>query len=300
MIPAIESALADHWFVVASSQSLSAGTTTRTQLLGAQIILFRDEAGQPGASVQHGPRETDIHPIFACERYTLIWVSFKSPCKPLFAIPEFDQPGRRIVPCGALGVKTSGLRVVENFLDLAHLPYVHTGWLGQESHSEVKRYEVNRNQDTDELWAADCRFWQPRAALSANGGFEVEYTYRVMQPFSTMLYKSSPARPTAFDFILLCVQPTADEQCLVYSVLGYFDDVSSDAELISFMQLIFGQDKPILENQRPKRIPLDTHIEVPTRADALSTAYRRWLREKRITYGVHRHESEVSIHDQTL
>lgn len=282
-----EPMLSDDWLVAASSESLSASGTLLTQMLGKEIVLTRDATGQPCANVRRGPREQDTSPIFAIEKYTMIWIAFEKPQKPLFAIPAFDQPGRRIVPCGAIGVNTSGLRIVENFLDMAHLPYVHSGWLGKEPHSEVKAYNVEWNQEVDELWATECCFWQPRAALSAADGFEVAYTYRVMQPFTTMLYKSSPARPGDFDFVLLCIQPLTEERCLAHSVLGYFDDVSSDAELISFMHLIFGQDKPILESQLPKRMPLDPRIEVPTRADAMSIAYRRWLREKGVTYGVH-------------
>jgi phenylpropionate dioxygenase-like ring-hydroxylating dioxygenase large terminal subunit len=52
-----------------------------------------------------------------------------------------------------------------------------------------------------------------------------------------------------------------------------------------FMQFIFAQDKPILENQVPQRLPLDPGAETPIRADASSVYYRRWLRERHATYG---------------
>jgi hypothetical protein len=38
-------------------------------------------------------------------------------------------------------------------------------------------------------------------------------------------------------------------------------------------------------NQRPTLLPLEPRAEIPTRADASSIAYRRWLKEKGITYG---------------
>jgi phenylpropionate dioxygenase-like ring-hydroxylating dioxygenase large terminal subunit len=50
--------------------------------------------------------------------------------------------------------------------------------------------------------------------------------------------------------------------------------------------VIFGQDKSILENQQPKRLPLDTRAETPIRADKSAIAYRRWLTTKGLTYGV--------------
>lgn len=282
-----DSTLADNWLVVATSEALHVRGTIRTTALGREVMVTRDRSGNLHASVRGDAHGHDLLPIIALERYRMIWVTLEKPRKPLFDIPEFDEPGRRIIPCGSIGVETSGLRVVENFLDLGHLPYVHPGWLGKEPHSEVKEYTVKVDRDKDELWATECTFWQPKAALSASDGFDVDYTYRVMQPFATMLYKSSPAKPGAFDFVLLCIQPKTEESCAVYPLLGYFDDTSSDAELISFMHLIFGQDKPILESQLPRRMPIDPRTEVPTRADAMSIAYRRWLNEKGVTFGVH-------------
>ena len=63
------------------------------------------------------------------------------------------------------------------------------------------------------------------------------------------------------------------------------DDVSTTTELVNFQQLIFLQDRIILENQRPVLLPMEPRAEIPTRADASSIAYRRWLKEKGITYG---------------
>ena len=64
------------------------------------------------------------------------------------------------------------------------------------------------------------------------------------------------------------------------------DDHSADSELLSFEQAIFLQDRFIVENQRPLSLPLRSGPEIPVRADAASMAYRRWLREKNLTFGV--------------
>jgi phenylpropionate dioxygenase-like ring-hydroxylating dioxygenase large terminal subunit len=39
-------------------------------------------------------------------------------------------------------------------------------------------------------------------------------------------------------------------------LLVYFEDRLDDAEMIRFQHMIFGQDKPILESQRPRRMPV--------------------------------------------
>ncbi len=63
------------------------------------------------------------------------------------------------------------------------------------------------------------------------------------------------------------------------------DFESSDDELRAFQHRIFLQDQPVLEAQRPKRLPL-TAGEVHCAADRTATAYRRWLHERQIGFGV--------------
>ena len=49
--------------------------------------------------------------------------------------------------------------------------------------------------------------------------------------------------------------------------------------------LILGQDLPVVESQRPKRLPLDELAEISVPADRTSVHYRRWLRSLGVTYG---------------
>lgn len=67
--------------------------------------------------------------------------------------------------------------------------------------------------------------------------------------------------------------------------MALFDEDTSMTDLIHFQQLIFLQDRSILENQIPARLPLDPGMETPTRADLTSIAYRRWLKQHGYTYG---------------
>ena len=101
-----------------------------------------------------------------------------------------------------------------------------------------------------------------------------------------MLYKSSPANPDRLDVIAIFLQPETQERVRAHMMLCLLDETTSNREIRLFQQTIFGQDKPILENQFPKRLPLDPRAETPIRADKSAIAYRRWLSEKGITYGV--------------
>jgi len=275
------------WFVVSAVSKVKNGERLFTQLLGVDIAFWRDEDGSLHAS-DKSACEQEGSEYRIVERYGFVWVSLGDPQRDLYALPEFAEPGRRFIDCGTFGVKTSGLRVIENFLDMGHFPFVHTDILGQEPHTEVREYKVETDPDTGEIWATECSFWQPKAAASATDGLHVDYTYRVMQPFSAALYKTCPSRPGERDVIGVYVQPVKEDECRATLWLLIFDDEHTDREVIAFQQTIFGQDRPILENQLPKRISLDPKSEIPTRADASSIAYRRWLRQIGLQYGVQR------------
>ena len=105
------------------------------------------------------------------------------------------EPGRRLITCGSVRVHTSSSWIVENFLDMAHFPFVHTGILGAESHTEVGDYKAELRREVDEVWATKCEFYQPKAAAAAGAGQMVHYQYRVMTPFVAVLYKTCPSRP---------------------------------------------------------------------------------------------------------
>lgn len=267
-----EAAARDQWYTLGALNDFAEGETHR-RLLGMDLLVVRK-----GDEIRIGnlPVRTE---------YGHVWVTPGTPNRPLFALPEIAEPDRRSVYCGAVTVRASGLRLVENFLDLAHFPYVHTDVLGIEERPEVARYEVEQRRDVDELWATKCEFFQPKAAASSEGGQISQYMYRVVSPFNVMLYKTPPSAPNRWDVIALFVQPVEPGLSIAHPYMLVIDDISSDADLIGFQQMIFLQDKIVLENQRPVLLPLQPGRETPTRADLSSVLYRRWLKEKGLVYG---------------
>lgn len=273
----IAQAVLDAWYPVAmASQVTAAGHDT--QLLGMPVRVFRQTDHSIAVQGATGPLQVRI-------RFDHVWASPGTPAQDLFTIPQADAPGRRHVPCGVVRVKCSPLRAVENFLDIAHFPFVHTDVLGAEPHTEVNRYEVAIRDDVDEVWATKVTFYQPQAAKSAAGGITTEYMYRVPAPTAAVLYKTCPARPGEWDVITIFVQPLAEDLCDVWPWMALYDDTTPMAELIAFQQMIFLQDRSILENQLPRLLPLDPGMEIPTQADLTSVAYRRWLKRHGLTYG---------------
>jgi phenylpropionate dioxygenase-like ring-hydroxylating dioxygenase large terminal subunit len=272
-----DKAALEQWYVLGALRDFTPGETVRTRLLGAELAITRhDDSIEVVAEGRQLPVSTD---------HGHLWTSFGLTPWRRFELPEADEPDRRWVYCGAVHVRASGLRLIENFLDLAHFPYVHTDILGTEAQPEVAKYEVEQRRDVDELWATKCEFFQPRAAATAGEGQISKYMYRVTSPFNVMLYKTAPPAPDRWDVIALFVQPLSDTESLAHPFMLVIDQTSSDAELIGFQQMIFLQDKIVLENQRPLTLPLQPGRETPTRADLSSVLYRRWLKEKALTFG---------------
>lgn len=276
------------WYAISPVEEVPDGRAIRSVLLEQPIAFGRTADGAIRVWAHDGtpgtPPDTQALPL--TERYGYVWTSLGTPSADIFPIPEHAEADRRNIHAGTFGINVSAPRMVENFLDMGHFPFIHTDILGAEPHTEVKEYSVEVSSERDEIVATNCKFWQPMAAMASTGGADVDYIYRVPHPFCSVLYKSNPLFEDRPDVIAIFIQPLSQESCRVHMMLSLLDDSNDDSDIRLFQQTIFGQDKPILENQFPKRLPLDPRAETPIRADKSGIAYRRWLSGKGITYGV--------------
>lgn len=284
----------DLWHPLAVASETTPGIVRETTLLDAAISYSVSDDGDAiawlstpaipaGSQVDRGAVSEQL-PVLS--QYGYLWTSLGSPPDRLFEIPEYDEPDRRNLHAATIGVHCSAPRAVENFLDMGHFPFVHTGILGIEPHTAVAEYQVNVDRATDDIWATECVFYQPAAAATATEGQMSDYIYRVPHPYCVLLYKSCPLDESRMDVIGLFCRSVTEDYIEASMVLSLVDEENTDSSIRRFQQTIFAQDKPILENQYPKRLPLDPRAETPIRADKVAIAYRRWLRDLGVTYGV--------------
>ncbi len=223
-----------------------------------------------------------VHAV--CEAYELIWVRL-APIGQA-APPPFEpeaNAGLRKLLVGPYDVATSAPRIVENFLDMAHFGFVHEGVLGDQAHTELPPYQVHA--DASGVRATDCKAWQPQAHSGATEGSWVAYDYAVPAPYTAFLSKAAETDADRRDTIALFVCPIEPERSRVWFRLALRDFASSDTQLRAFQDLIFTQDQPVLESQMPRRLPISGG-EVHSAADRTSGAYRRWLADLKIVFGV--------------
>ncbi|GAB2181718.1 aromatic ring-hydroxylating dioxygenase subunit alpha [Denitratisoma sp. agr-D3] len=222
------------------------------------------------------------------EAHGLVWVCLGTPAQDVLAFPEVADERLRKVWCGPYDVASSGPRIIENFLDMAHFAYVHTDILGEKDRAAIRDYTVETFDDPaygQGIWAKQCFAWQPRSNSLATGGSDVEYTYRVVRPLTAILTKEPAAQDGFREAISLHLQPLTETTTRAWIILAMTNFQQSDEELRQFQDTIFLQDKPIVENQNPLRLPLVPGAEVSVVCDRMSLAYRRYLKDRGLRYG---------------
>lgn len=215
------------------------------------------------------------------ERYGLWWVCLGNPeTVPIPPFPEWDDSSYRKFLCGSYRYQSSGLRAIENFIDVSHFPFVHNGFLGDSHHTTIADYQVSTDEMGLEL--RNVRVWQPDPDGTGNGG-EVIYNYRVWRPLIASFVKQAPSGHLA---IFLAVTPIEEESCLgwMWIAMNYGME-QPESDLRQFQDTVVRQDIPIVESQSPRRLPLDPHAEVHLPCDRASIAYRQWLKHLGVRFG---------------
>jgi phenylpropionate dioxygenase-like ring-hydroxylating dioxygenase large terminal subunit len=242
------------------------------------------------------PPVTHAATVFeAVERHGLVWVRLaaagRAPLPPALSEPPVFEPWSdplwRPVLCGPYEVQTSAPRLVENFLDLSHFGFVHEGWLGERSHAQVDTGRVE--EDAAGVHARDCKAWQPQGYAGAEEGGWVAYRYEVPHPFAAILRKDAAEGDPVSNAIALFIRPDGPEACTAWFAMATLGDRSDDETLRAFQDTVFAQDRPIVESQSPKTLPIGKDGAIPEvhgPADRMSSAYRRYLARTGISLGV--------------
>lgn len=220
--------------------------------------------------------------VYGCEeRAGLIWVSLAGTSGERVELAEFDDPAFRIIPCGPYPSAAGAPRLIENFLDVAHLPIVHEGTLGVSDQAEILPYEVELVEGRPV--ARDIRIFQPNPEGLEQPG-RVAYEYGVLAPFAVYLRKRMQGG-RCFT-LLFAVTPLSEVESVAwFIVLMNYGSPVDDPEVVAFQDRVFAQDQPIVASQRPERLPLDLAEELHLPSDRMAIAYRQYIRRLGLTFG---------------
>ena len=217
----------------------------------------------------------------AQERYGLIWVC---PGEPTGAIPTIapeDDPAFRRLNSGLEVWEVSTPRLVDNFMDFSHFPWVHIGTFGAGQDPQVPKLDLGQLDDDFFGYVYEVDAANPDEA-SAVSGSDAEVVHRVMTtgfalPFtvrSTIRYDDGLEH-----VLLLCSTPIDDLRSYFTFVVWRNDDHSVDPEeIIAFDRAIGAEDKAMLE-QVPGTLPLERTALVSVQSDKPSVQWRRRFAE---------------------
>lgn len=218
---------------------------------------------------------------FSCTvAYGLVWVNLNNQFPPMFDYPEFQDPAYRNIIWGPQKVKAKPPRIIEKFLDVSHLAFVHDGFLGVQEKAEINDYKVHT--ENGRIFTDEIIVFQPNADGTKEPK-DVLYTYEVLNPITARFTKRDPKTNHKFS-MFMTVLPVNEWESIVFGVESFNYDIGqTDEEAIEFQNTIFLQDKPIVENQKPEELPLDLQAELSLKFDRLSIAYRKYLKELGVT-----------------
>src|SRR5438874_7063816 len=140
----------------------------------------------PAHPEQTPPAKARVATYQAKARHGVVWVTLGSGATDIPAFELMDDPGHNVLMSGPYHVKASGPRVIENFLDVGHFPFVHEGILGDRSRPEIADYDAVVSADG--VLATGVKVYQPDPYATGHGA-TVTYTYRVHRPLSASFIK---------------------------------------------------------------------------------------------------------------
>ncbi len=232
----------------------------------------------PAHPEQRPPAKARAFVYHAKVAYDMVWVCLGEPAHDIPQFAEWHDDAYRKILCGAYEFQAAGPRMVENFLDVAHFPFVHENILGVQERPEIPDYEVV----TDErgIRATDIRVYQPNPDGTHVPNW-VTYTYEVYRPLVAYFRKEADEKFA----ILLMVTPIEEVKSLMWMWMVMTHADGTDDMLRAFQDEIAYQDLPIVQSQRPELLPLDLQAELHLRSDKTAIAYRRWLNALGLSFG---------------
>jgi phenylpropionate dioxygenase-like ring-hydroxylating dioxygenase large terminal subunit len=257
------------WHPVARSAEVG-GEPVPIRLLGEDWTLVREPA-----------LVADPLPAGLAERDGLV---FLAPEDPLTPLPEFSAGDGMAGELEPVRARVGAGLMIDNFLDLAHFPFLHAETIGTDEAAQLASLRVERSEDQLGMTVrGEHPFPNHEDPGVARGERPLiqrrRVTYTYVAPFSVEL-RIEYLDAGGTNVVTFHVQPEDDETCRLYTRLAR-DDLGGDerrlAEAVAFEQQILDEDLALQERYRDRRLPLDVRTEVHVKADAMTVELRRIL-----------------------
>jgi phenylpropionate dioxygenase-like ring-hydroxylating dioxygenase large terminal subunit len=226
------------------------------------------------------PPKAVLRRVHATERYGLVWLCLDDPVAGIPEIAEDADPSFRRINQLVEHWDAATTRLVDNFLDYSHFPFVHLGSFGGATDPEVARVDLGPLGDfygyEYDVVASNAAVGNAASGQTAttvsrhmSTGFALPFAVR-----STIEYGSGLRHA-----LLLLSTPKDDETSYFTFVVWRNDDFSVPGEEVTRLDRLIGsEDKRMLEKLSGP-LPLDNTSLVSVKADKASVEWKRRLRE---------------------
>mgnify|MGYP001167660040 FL=1 len=231
-------------------------------------------------STRRIPKKLCLNTYSCVERYGIIWTCLKS--KAVWPLPDWPQletsaSNRHCVPTDEW--QASAPRHVENFNDIAHFPWVHIDSFGGEEGGAFPPYKVKTTKYGLTFSVPYLEGFNRFPDGVEGDEREVEYTYQLTFPFSTLLL----VKPVDSDYVHYfadSVCPVSSNKTKIFQVFTDSQGVKDPDFWLNDALTINSEDKALVESQQPFELPLDTRDELHIPADKMARSYRKSLVSK--------------------
>jgi phenylpropionate dioxygenase-like ring-hydroxylating dioxygenase large terminal subunit len=237
-------------------------------------------------STDHLPsRATVAVPFAVREHLGLVFLAPEEPVAPLLPVPA-DADGafvRGDLPVAR--VRASAGLLLDNFLDMAHFPFVHPDTIGLDD-PEAEAIVLDVTRVPGGMRAETTHAFPNREDPAVATGHRplVQHRhlrYDVHAAFNAVLHIDY-VEAGGTNIVGFFVQPEDAETCRIYTMLWRDDldgDVARMADCVAFEQRILDEDLQMQARFEVLALPLDPTAEVHTKADRVTVELRRLLRE---------------------
>ncbi len=247
---------------------------------GAMVV------GQPYTLTREPELAADPAPAGLAERWGVVWLAPEPPHDELFDEPDDEDAGYVGAWLPPARTTVNAGFVADNFLDVAHFPFVHTGTFGADADRVVEPAEVELEpggfRSTQVQW-----FDNPEDPGVASGERPLRQrrraTYVYRAPFQLLL-RLEELDAGSVKTIVFLMLPETDTSTRIYTKM-LLHNIGGElrpgpetvAREVAFEEAVLAEDLRLQAVVTVPGLPLDMRTELHVRADRLGVALRREL-----------------------
>jgi phenylpropionate dioxygenase-like ring-hydroxylating dioxygenase large terminal subunit len=237
------------------------------------------------------PKKAQVETYPVQEQYGFVWIFLgdlpESERPPIPPLPEFEDPKLYHLFLD-FQVNTHYTRVLENSIDMSHLPIVHGESFGAgfKDDPTIPHYEVE-----DEGWGVSATIHQTSTAKSKGlfGLFAREETAELTSKLTFYLPNITKVESSSskIKIVNYAIHFPVDENTTISKRIlfrSFFRYSWLDKPFKKYYSKIYAEDSRVSETQYPTVVPVGLADEVHVASDALQIAYRK-LHQKYVAMG---------------